>query len=149
MRLAPLLTLDADLGPIVSVGSTPRGHIRLVSILGGTFRGEGIRGRILPGGNDWQELRSDSVLEIRAHYLLETEQGECIEVRSEGLRAGRPEVLARLGRGDPVLASEYYFRTAIRFSAPSGRLGRYNDLLAVSRGERLPEAVRLSIFEVL
>jgi hypothetical protein len=149
ISLAPLLTVEAALGPIVSVGKTPRGHVRMVTILSGTFAGPDARGRIVPGGADWQELRSDGVLEIRAHYLLETDDSELIEVKSEGVRSASAEVLARISRGETVASNEYYFRTAIRLATASARLARYNDLLAVARGERRASSVVISVFEVL
>jgi hypothetical protein len=149
ISLAPLLTVEAALGPIVSVGKTPRGHVRMVTILSGTFAGPDARGRIVPGGADWQELRSDGVLEIRAHYLLETDDSELIEVKSEGVRSASAEVLARISRGETVSSNEYYFRTAIRLATASARLARYNDLLAVARGERRASSVVISVFEVL
>ena len=94
-------------------------------------------------------MRADGVLEIRAHYLLETEEGELIEVKSEGLRAASPEVLARIERGEPVAPEEYYFRTAIRMATASKKLARLNDVLAVARGERRARSVRIVAFEVL
>jgi hypothetical protein len=149
IALAPLLTLEADLGPIVSVGSTPRGHIRMVTILGGTFDGADARGRIVANGTDWQEVRADGVLEIRAHYLLETEEGELVEVKSEGLRAASPDVLGRIDRGEAVTSAEYYFRTAIRMATASKKLARFNNVLAVARGERRARSVVIDVFEVL
>ena len=43
-------------------------------------------GILLEGGVDWQSVRPDGTLEIDAHYTLETDAGELIEVRSQGLR---------------------------------------------------------------
>jgi hypothetical protein len=147
--LAPLLELEAELGAIVSAGATPGGEVRLVPILSGSFRGTDVSGRVLPGGADWQQIRSDGTLEIRAHYLLETDQGERIEVRSEGLRSGSAEVLARLARGEILPKEQYYFRTAMRFATASRRLWHLNDLLAIARGERKPTSVLLSVYRVL
>jgi hypothetical protein len=121
----------------------------MVTILGGTFEGPDARGRIVPNGTDWQEVRADGILEIRARYLLETEEGDLIEVRSEGLRAASVETIARMDRGETVAAGEYYFRTAIRLATASKKLARYNDLLAVARGERRARSVIISAFEVL
>jgi hypothetical protein len=144
-----LFVIDASVPGITTVGTTPSGEIRLIPITGGTFEGEDLRGELLPGGADWQDVRSDGVLEISARYLLKTDRGEMIEVRSVGVRAGAPEVLARLGRGELVPAAEYYFRTAIRFRTAAPRLMRLNDILAVSYGERRRQGVRLEVFEVL
>jgi hypothetical protein len=147
--LRPLLELDAELSPIVSTGTTPNGEIRLIPITGGKFEGTELRGEILGGGADWQDVRSDGALEISARYLLRTEQGEMIEVRSVGLRAAPPEVLAALARGERVPSSSYYFRTAIRFRTAAERLQRLNNVLAVSYGERRGAGVHLVVYEVL
>jgi hypothetical protein len=147
--LRPLCELLVETGELTSIGTTPAGEIRLVPIVGGTFQGAELEGRVLGGGADWQVVRSDGTLEIRAHYLLETVQSERIELRSEGIRAGSPEVLARLARGELVPPSDYYFRTAIRFNTGAPRLARLNNLLAVCYGARSRQVVTLRVFELL
>jgi hypothetical protein len=142
------MTLQVELEPIVSAGDTPSGEIRVIPFTHGSFEGPGLRGRLLPGGTDWQRVRSDGVLEISAHYLLETEQGERIEVISQGLRFAPPEVMARLNAGELVPREEYYFRTAIRLTTAAARLQHLNRMLVVSVGERTKSAVRLQLFEV-
>ena len=146
---ALLCELHVEVEPPVSVGVTPSGEIRLVAITGGKFLGPDLRGRVLPGGADWQEARSDGTLEIRARYLLETDAGERIELRSEGLRAAPPEVVTLLARGEIVAADQYYFRTHVRLRTSAPRLAHLNDLLAVSMGQRMPKTVRLSVFAIL
>lgn len=149
LELRHLIEITCDVGPVTSIGKTPLGDVRLVQLLGGTFEGAELRGKLLPGGADWQQVRSDGTLEIRAKYLLETDQGELIQVQSEGVRAAAPEVLARLDRGELPDASEYYFRTALRFTTSAPRLLRLNNVLGVSYGRRAPRQVSLSFFEVL
>lgn len=148
MKLEPLMTLQLEVSPIVSAGETPLGEVRLIPFTGGSFEGPGLRGRLLPGGTDWQRVRADGVLEIRAHYMLETEQGERIEVVSEGIRDAPPAVLDRLTRGEPVRADEYYFRTHVRLNTASQRLDHLNRMLVVSSGERMKSAVRLTLYSV-
>jgi hypothetical protein len=148
MKLEPLMTIEVELCPIVSAGVTPAGEVRVVPFVSGRFEGPGLRGQLLPGGTDWQRVRSDGVLDISARYLLETEQGERIEVSSQGLRHASLEVMARLNAGDPVSRDEYYFRTAIRMNTAALRLERLNRILVVSVGERRQLAVRLELFEV-
>lgn len=147
--LRPLFELTIDVGPLTTLGATPLGEVRLVQLLSGTFEGPELRGKLLPGGADWQQVRSDGTLEIRAKYLLETDQAELIQVQSEGVRAAAPEVLARLDRGELPDPSEYYFRTALRFTTSAPRLLRLNGILGVSYGRRAPRQVMLSFFEVL
>jgi Protein of unknown function (DUF3237) len=79
--------------------------------------------------------------------VLELANGR-VEVESRSLRAGPPEVLARLATGETVDPSLYYFRTAMRFSTTAPALERLSRVLAISRGERLSGAVRLTIYEV-
>lgn len=148
MLLLPLMVVEVELMPIVSAGDTPSGEIRVVPFVSGTFEGPGLRGRLLPGGTDWQRVRTDGVLEISAHYLLETDQGERIEVISQGLRHAKPEVMARLAAGEQVPRDEYYFRTAIRLTTAAPRLQRLNQILAIAVGERTKSAVRLELLEV-
>jgi len=147
--LRPLFSLEVELNSLVSVGPTPAGEVRLISIAGGQFRGAELNGTILPGGADWQSVRSDGGLEISARYLLRTEQGELIEVRSDGLRAAPPEVLAQLARGEAVPKDAYYFRTAMRFRTAAARVNFLNDLLAVAYGERRGGRVHLDVHAVL
>jgi Protein of unknown function (DUF3237) len=70
-------------------------------------------------------------------------------VRSEGLRHGPADVIAALGRGEPVDPACYYFRTVIRFETSAPTLAWMNRILSVARGAREPWAVRLEVFEVL
>jgi hypothetical protein len=128
---------------------TPRGETRLIPIAGGRFDGgPDLAGAVLPGGADWQTVRADGALEIRAHYLLETDRGERIEVVSEGVRHAAPDVLSRLAAGESVPADQYYFRTHVRTFTGSERLDHLNNLLAVATGERRPSSVHLTVYSV-
>lgn len=143
-----VLTFLVELSPIVDVGETPAGLRRMVPITGGTVTGA-FEARVLPGGADFQTVLPSGTLEIEAHYILETTDGERIEVSSVGLRAGSAEVLAKLGRGESVPPEQYYFRTAIRLRTASKALAHLNDRLYVSHGQRERGAVKLLIHEVL
>ncbi len=149
MQLQPLMTLMLELLPIESVGATPLGEVRVIPFREGRFEGpDGLRGKLLPGGTDWQRVRSDGTLEIAARYLLETDRGERIEVQSNGLRHASAEVMARLNAGEAVAKDAYYFRTAIRLSTAAPRLAHLNNVLVVSVGERARSSVRLELFIV-
>jgi len=148
LNLTPLMTIDVDLVEPVSSGVTPQGEVRVVPFGTGRFEAADFRGRLLPGGTDWQRIRSDGVLEIRAHYMLETDQGERIEVISEGIRVASAEVLERMARGDDVPADLYYFRTFVRLNTGAERLAHLNRLLAVSFGRRRKMSVHLDLYAV-
>jgi uncharacterized protein DUF3237 len=145
----PICTIHAELAEIVSLGRTPYGERRVIGILGGIVRGRKLNGRILPGGADWQIIRSDGAADIQARYTIETEAGAKIMVHSDGLRHGPPEVLAKLARGDSVDPSLYYFRTVMRFETADPAVDWLNRMLALARGQREVRAVRLDVYEVL
>jgi len=145
----PFLRITADLEPILDLGRTPYGERRVIHIIGGRFEGARLQGRIIPGGADWQLLRAAGVADLRARYTLETDAGERILVRSDGLRHGPAEVMARLARGESVDPSHYYFRTILRFETSSQKLTWLNRMLTVARGRRDVDAVQLDVFEVL
>lgn len=145
----PIFRIDAKLADILAFGRTPYGERRVIDITGGDVEGPRLKGRILPGGADWQLIRADGAADIQARYTIETEAGGRILVFSEGLRHGPPEVLAKLLRGEAVDPSLYYFRTLMRFETADPAADWLNRILAIARGARLQNAVRLDVYEVL
>ncbi|MGB7278228.1 MAG: DUF3237 domain-containing protein [Pseudolabrys sp.] len=144
----PIFTIFAELEGITSLGRTPYGERRVIGILGGSVRGPKLNGRILPGGADWQIIRTDGTADIKARYIIETDDGARIMVTSEGLRHGPPEVMEKLARGDNVDAAHYYFRTVMRFETSDPKVDWLNRILALARGQREARAVRLDVYEV-
>jgi hypothetical protein len=142
------LTLAVRVTAPMEVGATEHGLRRCIPIAGGTFSGD-IAGEVVSGGADWQWVLPSGAIELSAHYALKTEHGAVIEVHSNGVRVGPPEVLARLARGEAVPASEYYFRTHMRFQSAAPELARWNTRLFYGMGERLGGLVKLAVFELL
>jgi hypothetical protein len=120
----------------------------MIGIIGGTVSGLKLNGRVLPGGADWQIIRSDGAADIKARYTIETGAGALIMVTSEGLRHGPPDVMEKLARGDIVDPRHYYFRTVMRFETAAPAVDWLNRILAVAKGQREPNAVRLDVYEV-
>jgi hypothetical protein len=145
----PIFRIHADLGEIVDVGTTPYGGRRTVEILGGRVEGTRFKGRILSGGSDWQIIRTDGVADIQARYVIETDTGARVLVRSDGLRHGPAEVLQLIARGEKVDPSLYYFRTVMRFEASDPSLDWLNRIIGIARGARERLAVTLDVYEVL
>ena len=50
--------LRAQVAPPLVVGEIAAGTRRIVQITGGTFEGPGFKGRVLPGGADWQIIHA-------------------------------------------------------------------------------------------
>jgi Protein of unknown function (DUF3237) len=145
-ELRPLCRIDCEVGALVSLGDAPGGERRVVPLLGGTVSGPALNGRIVEGGADWQWRRADGVLEISAHYVVRAEDGALVEVRSEGLRHGPPELMEALGRGEAVPASAYFFRTFVRFTTGAAAWQHLNRTMAVARGSREARRVLLDLF---
>lgn len=148
LQFEPLMTVSADVGEIVSLGSGPLGERRLVDILGGSFEGSGLRGRVLPGA-DWQILRQDGVIDIDARYVLREERGGLIRVVSQGYRHGPPEIMAQLARGESVEAGTYFFRTVMRFETGAADLAWLNKTIGVATAARKQRKVELTVYKLL
>jgi hypothetical protein len=146
--LLPMAHVECDVGPVVSLGLAPAGERRYVPLLGGTVSGPGLSGRVVEGGVDWQVARADGALEIAAHYVVCTDDGALVEIRSDGLRHGPAEVMQRLARGEPVRPDEYFFRTIIRFTTGAASWLHLNKAIAIAVGRREAAKVVLDFYRV-
>lgn len=136
--------VTCDVGAVVSLGGPAKyGERRYVPILGGTARGPELSGTLQLGGVDWQVQRADGATDISAHYVIGTADGALIEVQSEGLRQGPPDVMARLAQGEAVAPHEYFFRTVVRLTTGHAQWLHLNKVMAVAVGQR--EACRVML----
>ena len=143
-----IYTSSVELDPPMVVGGTPYGERRIIPIKGGSFAGPRLSGKILPGGADWQVIRTDGAAELEARYTLQTDDGALIYVLNQGIRSGSKEVMGRLARGEKVHASEYYFRTRPFFETGAPKYQWLHSIIAVATGERLPDEVIITVYEV-
>ncbi|WP_345214474.1 DUF3237 domain-containing protein [Georgenia halophila] len=143
-----LATVSVRVEKPVEVGPSVDGHRRIIPIAGGTVEGPELRGTVLPGGADFQILRTESLTELRAEYAIEADDGERIYVRNHGIRSGDPEDVARLVRGQPVDPGRIYFRCTPLLEPTGERWAWLRSRLTVGTGERHPDEVRLHIFVV-
>jgi hypothetical protein len=140
--------LSVEVGPPVEVGATMVGRRRVVPILGGTVEGTLLRGRVLPGGADYQVIRTATVTEVHARYVLETVTGERVYVENTGYRTGSADDIERLNRGLAVDPKRIYFRSVPRFETESARLAHLNHSVFVGTGERHPDRVEFDFYLV-
>ncbi len=140
--------MQITLAPPLDLGDTPAGRRRIIAVTGGSFVGERIRGRILPGGGDWQLIRADSVAALDARYTLETDDGALIYVENRGYRHGPADVIARLAAGESVDPGSYYMRTTPWFETSDARYAWLNRIVCVASGARRAAEVELQVFEV-
>jgi hypothetical protein len=144
-----LLTLKLTTAPVEAIGAVALGTRSVFPITGGEFEGPKLRGKVLPGGGDWTLLRLDGVLELDLRITLQTDDGALIYMTFTGLRHGPADVIAAIGRGEPVDPAKYYFRTAPRFETASEKYSFMNRLLAVGVGENRPSGPVHVIEEIL
>jgi hypothetical protein len=148
----PALTLAMELrvevGPPVELGNVPRGRRRVIPILGGTFQGPNIRGKVLPGGADWQIVRSDGLAELDTRYMLQTDRGELIYIQNAGMRHAPPDITARLLAGQDVDPAQVYFKTVPVFETSAPGLQWLTRAIFVGTGERHPTEVVIRVWRV-
>jgi hypothetical protein len=144
--VTPLLTEFAfeahvDCDPIIVIGDSKQGRRQLIPITGGDFSGPNIKGKVLPGGADWQLVRPDGVLEIEARYTIQTEDGVNIGVRNRGIALY------------PPVAQTVYVRTVPEFEAPADSdyawLNKTIFVGTVLPISRVPLVVQVRVFKVV
>ncbi len=148
-RLTKIFRLEASLGEALDVGSVAVGQRRIVPLTGGKFAGPELNGTLVPGVSaDWQILLADGTALGDVRYTLRTDHGDLLYVRSQGVRHGSAEVLARLGRGEEVDASEYVFRTSTQIETAAADFDWLNKGVFISVAGRQPGGVVYEVYLV-
>jgi hypothetical protein len=78
------------LGPSVHPGETPFGDRNIVPITGGVFSGPKIRGKVMPGGWDWQLVTKTGCHSLDANYMIQADDGAIINVINKGTLCTAP-----------------------------------------------------------
>lgn len=121
MTFSPLLTLRLTTAATQNIGAVPSGTRVTFPIIGGSFEGSRLRGKVLSAGDDWTIKRSDGVCELDARLTLQTEDEALIHTTFEGIR-------------DDEAPGGPYFRTRWRFETADPKYAYLNRLLAVGSG---------------
>ena len=132
-------TALVDIGERRDLGPSGGGHRYMIDILGGSFEGPLLRGRVLPGGADRQWLRPDGVKELDALYEMQTDDGTVLTVRNRVVI-------------DEAAPGGRYARSTVRITAPDGPhawLGR-RCFVGTLQGLMPAQAVvRITVYQVL
>ena len=110
-----VFTITARIGEVTSAGEIGTGVRRIIPIIGGEVKGEGINGKVCAFGADFQIIRPNELIELEAKYAFETDDGAVVYVENKGMRFGPVELLQKLKRGEPVDPKLIYFRTVPQF----------------------------------
>ncbi len=79
-----------------------------------------------------------------------TDDGVYIYIQNIGFRHGPPEVLEKLAKGEDADPNSYYFRSTpvLETNSKSKKYNWVNNTVFIATGARLPDAVKLSVYEV-
>ncbi len=107
-----------------------------------------MRGRVLPGGADWQLVRPDGVAELEALYVLETDDGARIHVHNRGIRFGPVDVMqtARAAAKSWTRLILFPCRSGLRSAA--GNYDWLNRGIFVCTGARYPNEIVLRMYRL-
>ena len=84
-----VFTITARIGEVTSAGDIGTGVRRIIPIIGGEVKGEGINGKVCAFGADFQIIRPNELIELEAKYAFETDDGAVVYVENKGLRSAR------------------------------------------------------------
>jgi len=146
--LAFAFELRATVAAPTVLGQVPNGMRRIVDITGGTFEGPGIKGKVRPGGADWQIVRADGFTELDTRYTIETDKGQLVYVQNAGMRHAPPDVMQQLLAGQPVDPKLVYFRTVPKFETSAPELQWLTRAVFIGLGERYPTEVVVRFWRV-
>ncbi|KAF9701704.1 hypothetical protein EKO04_000889 [Ascochyta lentis] len=156
-KLEYAFTLHVDLDHPQNFGKTAAGDRRFIPITGGRFEGPKIKGKILPGGGDWNAVRPDSVVHVLAKYTIQTDDGVLINVHNEGYGRASQQTMEGVFGDDPAKASQaeggekWYTKVFSRFEVADGKYTWLNNTCFV--GDLLPPTVpnhvKVEVYEIL
>lgn len=148
IRLAFLATLTIRVAQSHLVGSTPWGFRRVAVFDGGTFIGPRIKAVIL-SGTDTLVHRDDQTVLPDVRMTLRTDDGALVFVNYRGMRHGAPEVMARIGRDEPVQPDEYYQRNVLLFETAAPAYDWMNRMIAIGTSHRSPGKMIYDTYQIL
>ncbi|KAH8422349.1 DUF3237 domain-containing protein [Aspergillus melleus] len=139
--LTHLFTLRCAVSPPMEIGTGPYGRRRCVPIESGTVYGKYLNGEVVPGGADFMLVETDQTTHVNTNYVIKTDDGAFLYIRTEGTRAGPPEVLQALMDGGPVDPSQYWFHLHVKIETGHEKYKWLNNRVIVGRATRAKSEV--------
>src|SRR4051794_38808639 len=144
-----VFSLAIRIGAPIVAGEIGWGMRRIIPILGGEVRGQGMHGTIFPGGADFQVIRPNGFTELEAKYAFEMEDGAIVYIENTGIRFGPKDALDRIARGEIVDPSLIYFRSVPKFETGSESYRWLMEHLFIGVGARHPDRVEIDVHQVM
>ncbi|KAJ5159385.1 uncharacterized protein N7482_006389 [Penicillium canariense] len=147
-KLAHLFTLRCAVDPPIEIGSGPYGRRRCVPIKSGSVCGPHFHGEVVPGGADFMLVEDNQTTHVNTNYVIKSDDGaflyirprvsgtDSMMLRTEGTRAGPPEVLKALMDGGPVDPSQYWFHLHVKIETGHEKYKWMNDRVIIGRAAR-------------
>ena len=144
-----VFSLAILIGAPIVAGETGHGTRRIIPILGGEVRGEGIKGKIFPVGADFQIIRPNGFTELEAKYAFELDDGAIVYIENIGIRFGPKQLLDRIAQGETVDPALIYFRSVPKFETGAEKYRWLTENLFIGVGARHPDRVVIDVHQVL
>ena len=144
-----VFTITAQIGSVTSAGDIGSGVRRIIPIVGGEVKGDGVNGKVCAFGADFQIVRPNELIELEAKYAFETDDGAVVYVENRGLRFGPLELLQQLKRGEPVDPALIYFRTVPKFETGHEKYRWLMEHLFIGSAARHADRVVIDVHQVL
>jgi hypothetical protein len=144
-----VLSLAIKVGAPIVAGDFGYGVRRIIPILGGDVRGEGIKGSIFPLGADFQTVRPNGLTELEAKYAFKMDDGAIVYIENIGIRFGPKQLLDRIAKGEIVDPALIYFRSVPKFETGAENYRWLMENLFVGVGARYPDRVEIDVHQVL
>lgn len=123
-----------QLGPVS--GGALQGYTSIGE--GSTVSGPRLSGKLVDySGADWPVIRPDNVVELNAHYMIQTDDGALIYIHNMGYVHGPLHAPGQAPNEPPAIPA--YFRCTPYFRAPEGPYGWLNRTVIVGVGKRMPK----------
>jgi hypothetical protein len=128
-------------------GQFERGALQL---LGGTFEGPNIRGKILPSSKDWPVYYGNGVRSTDVNYVFVTDDGAHLFVTANGFRYDLPRMTGVLAESEQVQPAANLLRVMVQIQAPENSKYawlNYNLFVGVA-GQSAPGPDRTAVLRV-
>ena len=149
MNLEPEFTYDAKLEPALVPGAGPYGTRMVMTVIGGTVKGDRISGSLVGAGADWAVIGPDGWARLDVRAQIQTDDGAVIYVSYGGLLELTEKVMAAVQSGtEGTEFEDQYFRTTPRLETGDERYAWVNQTLFVARGHMIPGGVEYEVYRV-
>jgi hypothetical protein len=147
MHLEHLFNWTAEFKTPIDVGVGPLGQRIVADIMGGSFTGPRLSGKVLPSGADWALVGPDGNIRLDVRIVLETDDGAFIYVTYRARMVMNDKLQAVLfeGKGSTEFGDAYMI-SQLQFETGDERYAWLNNLMAAGEGRLAPNSVSYRVY---